>query len=382
VLSMKKIMPVFFLLFSNFIFSQYEVVDKKMDEIPKQFESNIAAIAKYISQNFTSEEDKIRAAFYWTASNINYDVENMYHPKIQTTEEKINSALKTKKGVCMHYAEVFNAIVTQMNMKSHVVDGYTKQFAKIAKLSHSWNVCSIDGKWYLIDVTWGAGFVNDDVYHKKLNNSYFKTGMAEFLNTHMPFDYMWQLNAKPITNDEFYADVTESDLIAGSYDFNAAIAEFEKLSEPEKIQKKLERMEKAGLKNSFITSEYSILQKNLESYKNNNSIPKLQLIVSEFNEANKLLNAFVLYRAKRFIPMVSDEKIKEKVQVPYDKWLFCQQELAKITDVSKENMTNFISLKKQVATAQKRFDLQLSFVNEYLSKSPSERATFFSPKRK
>jgi hypothetical protein len=379
---MKKIVQLFILLFSNVIFSQYEMIDKKMDEIPKKLENTTTTIAGYITQNFTSEEDKMRAAFYWTSSRISYDVANMYDLKVQTTAEKIASTLKTRKGVCMHYAEVFNAIVNEMGMKSYVIDGYTKQFGKIARLSHSWNVSRIDGKWYLFDPTWGAGFVKDEEYYKKLNNNYFKPSAADFLKTHMPYDYMWQLNEKPITNDDFYKDVTASDLIANPYDFNAAIAQFEASSESEKILKQIEHLEKTGLKNNFLKEKLTVLKKNLEGFKNNKSIPKLELIVSEFNEANKLLNDFILYRNSRFTPMLSDEKIKEKVKIPYDKWLFCQQELAVIENVSKENLLNFNSLKKTVAFAQKRFDLQMNFVNEYLSKSPSERATAFTIKRK
>jgi hypothetical protein len=379
---MKKVLQLFILLFSNIIFSQYEMIDKKMDDIPRQYQNTTTTIANYITQNFTSEEEKIRAAFYWTATNISYDVANMYQPKIQTIDEKISSALKTKKGVCMHYAEVFNAIVNQMGMKSYVIDGYTKQFGKIARLSHSWNASKINGKWFLFDPTWGAGYVNEEVFYKKLNNNYFKPSTADFLKTHMPYDYMWQLNAKPITNDDFYNDITESDLIANPYDFNAAIEHFAAVAEPEKMLKQLERIEKAGLKNNFIKEKYTALKKNFEGYKNNNSIPKLEQIVSEFNEANKLLNDFILYRNSRFTPLLSDDKIKEKVQIPYDKWLFCQQELAKIVDVSKENLLNFNSLKKTVAFAQKRFDAQLNFVNNYLSKSPSERASAFIIKRK
>ncbi len=370
------------LLLSNVMFSQYEMIDQKTDEIPKQYQNSIPAIANYINQNFTSEEDKVRAAFYWTANNISYDVPAMYKPKIQTVKEKIDAALKTRKGVCMHYAEVFNAIVNQLGVKSYVVDGYTKQFGKIANLSHSWNACKINDKWYLFDPTWGAGYVKDEVFYKKLNNAYYKTDAADFLKTHMPFDYIWQLNEKPISNDDFYQDVTQSDVIANSFDFNGAIAEFEGLSEPERMAKQIERLEKTGLKNDFIKEKYTALKMNWEGYKNNQSIPKLQQIVSEFNLANKLLNDFIAYRNKRFMPLVSDEKIKEKVQIPYDKWLFCQQELDKIVDVSKENLYNFNSLKKTVASAQKRFEEQLNFVKNYLSKSPSERAAFFMVKRK
>ena len=380
-MDMKKSAQLFILLFSNILFSQYDAIDKTMDAIPGQNENTTESIANYISRNFITQDDKIRAAFYWTASNISYDSKAINLIKIYTKEEKINSALKTRKGVCMHYSEVFNDIVTKMGMKSYVIDGYTKQSGEIARLSHAWTACMIDEKWYLVDVTWGSGYIKDNVYYKKLNNIYYKSSATAFLKTHMPYDYIWQLNENPITNDGFYNDETKSSLIANSYDFSAQIEAFLKLSEPEKLLQKMQRMEKAGLKNNFVKEAYSVLKKNFDGYKNNNSIPKLELIVSEFNDANKLLDNFIHYRNARFTPMLSDDKIKEKAQIAYDKWSFCKVELAKIVDVSKENLTNFNSLKKAVTFAQKRFDTQLSFANEYLLKSPAERASVFVIKR-
>lgn len=362
--------------------TDYSAIDKIMTAIPNNKTNTTSEIADYIGSNFKTENEKIRAAFFWTAANISYDVDNMYEPKKQTTAEKIESALKTRKGVCMHYSEVFSDIANKLGIKTYVVSGYTKQLGKIAQLSHAWNVSKINGKWCFFDVTWASGYIQDMVYIKKLNNIFYNPTTTEFLKTHMPFDYMWQLNQKPITNNDFYKDVTESELIANSYDFNAEIDFYEKLTEPEKIQKKIERIEKAGLKNEFVKAEFNLLKKNLESHKNNNSIPTLQLIVAEYNEANKLLNEFIRYRNSRFTPMLSDDEIRKKVQVPYDKWLFCKEELTKIVDVSRDNLANFNSLKKTVETAQQRFDLQLNFVKDYLSKSPSERASAFMAKRK
>jgi len=383
---MKNSVLILLMLIVQFSIGQttddYSVIDKKMDQIPLSLTKTTDEIASFINSNFKTESEKIRAAFYWTATNISYDVENMFQPKPQTKAEKINSALKTRKGVCMHYSEVFSDIANKLGIKTVVVSGYTKQFGKIASLSHSWNVSTIDGKWYPFDVTWGAGYVKDMVYYKKINNVYFKAAPADFLKTHMPYDYMWQLNKKPITNDDFYKDISESDLIVNPYDFESEIAQFEILSEPEKIQKRMERIEQAGLKNEFIKTEYNLLKRNSENHKNNNSIPTLELIVTEYNQANKLLSDFINYRNKRFTPMLSDDEIRSKAQVPYDKWLFCQEELGKIVNVSKENLANFNSLKKVVATSQKRFQEQLDFVNQYLSKNPAERAATFLPKRK
>jgi len=379
---MKKTLVLLALLFSNFIYCQYEAVDNKMNEIPKEFEKTTDKIANFIIQNFTSENDKIRAAFYWTASRINYDVDNMFNQKPQTSEEKIATTLNTKKGVCMHYSEVFNDICNKIGVKSCLVDGYTKQNGEIAKISHVWNVCKIDGKWYLFDTTWAAGYVNGNAYYKKFNNAFYKSNVENFLKTHMPFDYMWQLNEKPITNDEFYKDITQSNLIANQYDFNSEIILFEKMSNLEKIQKRIERLEKSGIKNRFITEANNILKKGLENNKNNSSITKIELIVSEYNEANRLMNLFIQYKNSKFNPMVSDEEIKEKIQIPCDKLKFCQDEISQIVNISRENSANLNALKRTLADAKKRFDLHLNFVNEYLSKTTLERQSFFNSKKK
>ena len=52
-----------------------------MDKIPDSLTTSTSGIANYINENFKSEDEKIRAVFYWTASNISYDVPNMYEPK-------------------------------------------------------------------------------------------------------------------------------------------------------------------------------------------------------------------------------------------------------------------------------------------------------------
>ena len=204
-MDMKKSAQLFILLFSNFLFSQYDAIDKTMDAIPSQNENTTESIANYISRNFITQDDKIRAAFYWTASNISYDSKAINLIKTYTKEEKINSALKTRKGVCMHYSEVFNDIVTKMGMKSYVIDGYTKQSGEIARLSHAWTACMIDEKWYLVDVTWGSGYIKDNVYYEKLNNIYYKLLLIASCVLSIP-----KLRKQPIKTNCLLGGVTAS----------------------------------------------------------------------------------------------------------------------------------------------------------------------------
>ena len=78
---MKNIYLVLFFVISFLSFGQvntgYSLVDAKMAVIPASSTTSTDAIAKYINSNFKTETDKIRAVFYWTASNISYDVANM-----------------------------------------------------------------------------------------------------------------------------------------------------------------------------------------------------------------------------------------------------------------------------------------------------------------
>ncbi|MBC7643408.1 MAG: transglutaminase domain-containing protein, partial [Flavobacterium sp.] len=116
-----------------------------MSKIQDSSSKSIKSIAKFIALNFKTENDKIRAVFYFTASKISYDVEKYKNiildpnkKSIETDEDRIQYSLINKKGVCANYAAVFSAIANELNIKTFIVEGYTKQFGKISNLSHAW----------------------------------------------------------------------------------------------------------------------------------------------------------------------------------------------------------------------------------------------------
>ena len=380
--SLQKITLLFFLFCFQFGFCQWESMDQKMEAIPTSNEASVKDIAAYITSNFSTDSDKIRAVFYWISTRINYDVENMYHPKPQTSDEKIKQLLTTKKGVCMHYSELFKVLASECGMKAVVIEGYTKEQGVIAPLGHSWNAALVNGTWKLYDVTWGAGYVLNQMFVKKLNNFYFDTPPSEFIKSHIPFDFMWQLLERPITQDDFYTDTFSSDKISSHYEYAKEIDAFEKQNTLDRLQSQIHRLEVGGLKNSFLVDKMNLLKKEMENFKNNSSVPKLMTIVKEFNDANAVFNEFIFYRNKRFIPAVSDEELKMKIQKPIGMLFHCRQSVSEIKDISKENEANFISLKKSIEDAINRFEVQLDFVNEYLTKDAAGREAMFLVKKK
>ena len=125
---------VFCVSFSNSLSAQkvvtneFAAIDKKGISIPDSLTKTTANLSKYINENFQTEKDKARAIFVWLASNIQYDVENMFAINFyETKENKISKTLNTKKGICENYAALFTEIAGGCGIKSFVIEGYTKQ---------------------------------------------------------------------------------------------------------------------------------------------------------------------------------------------------------------------------------------------------------------
>ena len=76
--------------------SEFAQVDKIILQIPDSLTKTTKGLSDYINFNFTSQTDKSRAIFTWIASNVEYDIENMFAINFyQHTDEIIDKVLKT-----------------------------------------------------------------------------------------------------------------------------------------------------------------------------------------------------------------------------------------------------------------------------------------------
>ena len=359
--------------------TEYSYVDAKIATIPDYATTSTTSIANFIQSNFKSDSDRIRAAFYWTASNIRYDLKDMNVTRYsESREDKINRALKSKMGVCSHYASIFNELAEKMGIQSYVVEGYNKQNGKVTNLAHAWTAAKIDSKWYLFDPTWGAGYVNNGRFFKKFNNSYFKVEPSKIIATHIPFDYLWQFLNYPISNGEFYEGKIQVNKSKKYFDFEREIAKYNNLSQTDQLFESAQRIEKNGLKNALIIERYDGKKKQLVHSRKNTNIDKLNSIVSEMNEAVALLNDFIHYRNMQFKPTFSDVEINNMIQTPRQKLVKCQNDIYAIGDVGDENRSNLLVIKKSISTTLANAEEHALFVQNYLSKSKLVRKTMFS----
>lgn len=381
---MKKYFLLIFWSFSATLIGQSNeanvLIDKKIDAIPENLNSSTTSISEYISSNFKSDYDKIRAVFYWTSSNISYDIESLKELKKTnlTKKEKIATTLKSKKGVCDNYSLIFNEIATLLGLKSFQIQGYTKQNGKIAELPHAWCATYIDKKWFLFDPTWGAGYVDKEKYYKKINNQFFMVAPEQMIQSHMPFDYLWQFSNNPINHQEFISGKTRLNIRKNEFNFTDEIIRYETLSKGDAFFESAQRIEKNGIKNQLILNAFNYAKEASKNERENQNSDKLNDIVKQYNEIINELNDFVFYRNNQFKPSLPDEEIKLKITKPIEKLKKCQQDLLNIGSLNPYNMENVSNLKKSIANQLIQSDIDLKFVNLYLSKDNLIRKTMFS----
>lgn len=373
---------VFSLLFSLFSIGQapasYTSIDTRMSEIPKHLTSSTSSIANYINSNFKTDDDKIRAIYYWTASNISYNVDNMY--AVATTESignKIIKTLKSRTGTCGDYAAVFTDVANKVGVNTVIISGYTKQNGKVDALSHVWCASFIGNKWYLFDPTWASGYVDKGRFYKKMEDTYFKVSPSTMIATHMPFDNLWQFLNFPITNQEFYAGISQIDKSKKRFDFQAEIANYNQLAEVDQLLSATDRIEKNGVKNELIKKAIAYNRKKVDYLKESKSIADLNYIINLYQEGVTELNVFINYRNKQFKPLNSDAEIKKMIISPNNKLEYCQELLNNLERVGASNTSNINKIKKSLQETVRMARQHEAFIFNYLSKPIKARESLF-----
>ena len=349
-----------------------------MAEIPNQSTFSTNSIADYITSNFKTDDEKIRAVFYWTASTISYDIENMRVLNYTDTfENRIKNALKTRKGVCSDYAEIFKDIAIKAGINAVVINGYTRYNGEVLTDPHAWCGAKIGNKWYVFDPTWGAGYVRNGVFIKAIDNYYFKTDPSKIISSHIPFDYMWQFLNYTITNREFYNGQTQINSSKKRFDFDSEISRYNTLSEKEQLVSSSERIKRNGVINPMIFDRLSYEKKKIEYYNQVKALDDFKIIVNLYKEGINKLNEFIDYRNKQFRPIHSDEELKRMIGNPKDIFNDCQILLNNLGQVGEKNDANLNSIKKSLSVSMQLTQEHEKFVYKYLSKSKPIRETMF-----
>lgn len=281
----------------------YASIHRIMSRIPDSLTYAVQDIANYVNSEFTTQREKSRAIFLWITRNISYNFDSLFTNRYDESASEISERiLKTRVGVCLNYATLFNEISNKAGIRSYVVQGYTKQGGRVHYLPHIWCAAFIDSAWYLTDPTWGAGYVYKGKFISQINSSYLMAKPEVMIRSHMPFDPVWQLLYHPITHKEFYKSNFRNAKTRSYFNFPDSLHTYEHASELDRAISSARRIEQCGVMNSFIEAKLRVLQGDIVYFRNRIAAEKYELAVSKYNTGINMLNRFIGYRNNRFQP--------------------------------------------------------------------------------
>ncbi len=369
------------LCFTNSLYAQtsnYESIDKITLEIPDSLTTSVQNIVNYIDSNFLTNDLKLRAAYIWITENISYDIANMYSFKKDTNS--VNTTLLTRKGVCYNYAELFNSIANNLGIKSHIVLGYTKGNGVINYNPHKWCVAIIDSNWFMFDPTWGAGIIHNSKYIKNFDDRYFKMDPANAINSHMPFDPLWQFVQHPITNTEFCNDSIVMENEEECFRFYDTLLAYESQSKIEQLIAVKKGIESNDINSYLIYTTIQQLNSEIENYYYNKVINQYSSALNLYKKGIFSLNRFIDYRNNHFSPNNSDLKIKQmldSIEVSFNQTIY---HLNSIENPNARIKSSIDNLHKSTEAAILNLNDHKVFVKKYINTNKNYRKSLFYDK--
>lgn len=196
--------------------NQYTELDNYARNTPETQAKSISTLANYLNKAAHNDVQKTRLAFTWIATHVKYDAEGFNTDNITNEGCEATTVLKKRVAVCEGYSNLFAELGTAMGLEVVKITGYAKGWAYDAsegfdKSNHAWNAVKVDGKWKLLDATWGSGYAveakpGDNKHIKavtKFDPYWFDVDPQEFIFSHLPEENKWQLLGNPISMKQY-----------------------------------------------------------------------------------------------------------------------------------------------------------------------------------
>ena len=356
----------------------YSEIDKKALQLPDSMATTTDNFASYITSNFSTDENKVRAIFIWITTNIQYDTDNMFAINFyEKKEDKISRTLKSRRGICENYATLFTDICIKSGLKSYVIEGYTKQKGIVDFIPHAWSATLIDTSWFLFDPTWGSGYVKSEKFYKKINENFFKASPMVFIKSHIPFDYMWQFLNYPITNLEFYQDKTQENKTKPFFNFMDTIQFYEKQENVEQLISSAYRIEKNGIKNSLVFDRLQHIKFEIEKDKQTKINNLYNSAIIDYQYGINAYNDFIDYKNKQFTPKKTDPEIENILEIAEVKLNEAKNKLAKISNPDNNTSIKIQQQTQAIDNTLNNLKEQQNWLKVYFGKNKSKRKAMF-----
>ena len=175
---------------------QLAMIDKHALAAPPEVESDRKALVAYLIEGLHTDSEKARAIYRWITDRISYDAAAFLSGRIE--DMSVDDVMKKRMSVCFGFSNLFEKMAKDAGLEVKSITGYAKAYGTsqgqhFDKPNHAWNAIRINGSWFLIDSTWGAGYIKNGEFKKEMSEAFFLTPPEEFVFSHFPVDEQWQL---------------------------------------------------------------------------------------------------------------------------------------------------------------------------------------------
>jgi len=190
--------------------SSFEFIDQRTRSLPTSATTNLDQLAAEIRRYARTDLEKARAAYVWIAENIRYD-DRAYNAN-RFPDYTPEYVFKHRTAVCEGYSVLFEALGKKLGLDVRKISGHVKGYGyregeRSSKSNHAWNVVNIDGRWKIMDSTWGSGHANNIggrlVSQQKFDDYWFDVNPFEAIFNHFPEIDSFQLISPRVSSREY-----------------------------------------------------------------------------------------------------------------------------------------------------------------------------------
>ena len=303
------ILILFFYAVQSADAQDYSAAERMYVSIPSTQTTTSAGIASYINSHYYTDEKKVEAIYSWLTVNIKYDADSIHYVILdEDNEQRVSYALRRKRGVCENFAAIFADLCNQCGIASWAVEGLTRQGGSLDRAPHVWCVALVNNEWGLYDPTWDAGLFGSRRLDPRYK--YFKVPPAEFIQTHLPFDPIFQLLNYPVNYNDFVRGNTRQNGRKNYFNYRDSLEAFKNMDRLAQYQSEVSRINNAQWPLSRVETKLKRIRFQMEVLNQDTDADLYNAAVDNYNIAVNSLNVFLTYRNNRFQPQKSNAEVQ------------------------------------------------------------------------
>lgn len=328
-------------------------------EVPDSVTRSAAALAAYVQHRYDAPKIQLQALYSWVTAHIRYNSDSAYYFNRSVDHEtKIAATLRRRKGVCENYAGLFADLASRIGLTAYVIYGYPVGIGTGRNTGHAWCAVNIDEEWWLFDPTWDAG---------QGSFRYFMVRPELFIQTHMPFDPLWQLLEKPVNYRS--ATATQKDI----FHYKDSVKAFLQMDSLQQYLAIERRMKHAGANNEMLRLWQGYNRMNIAIIAGEQDMQLYNAAVDKLNAATDSFNVFVQYRNNLFLPPKPDAAIRKMLNPVETLIAEANLKLESMGLLVENFQYDTEGIRKKLALLGKRSEEQKAFLNVYLAAALPER---------